>query len=123
VDIAREYSRSARLIKLEPNKMSILLMELYRNDEILADREQNRYSLNKDLQKTTENPDSPYELFSDRIKRLFPTYILDNKLRLMPGPDASVVDYEELRDLLLSKDLSRASELDWADNGEVRFLN
>jgi len=88
VDVLREHNRSTRLIKLDGMKLGVILMELYRNDEILGDREQNRYSLREEVQKTTENPDSPYELFSDRCKRLFPTYLIDSQSRLIPGPDA-----------------------------------
>ena len=44
-------------------------------------------------------------------------------MRLQPGPDTEVVNWKQMKELLLSTDLSRASELDWIDSGEFRFLD
>ena len=60
---------------------------------------------------------------SDRVYRKFPAYIFDDRLRLVPGPLAPVVNFNKLKELLLSKDLSRVSELAHADQGEFRFLD
>ena len=46
------------------------LYELWRNDEILADREAVRYSLNKAIQRTKTN-ETEFELYSDRHDRLY----------------------------------------------------
>ena len=42
-----------------------VLLELFRNDEVLANKEMDRFTANKVHQKSSEN-DSEYELFSDR---------------------------------------------------------
>ena len=54
-----------------------------------------------------------FELYSDRIARKFPTYKLDAELRLYPGPETLVVNFNEIKDILLSKDLSQNEKLDW----------
>ena len=101
--------------------VGIALMDIYRNDEILADAELNHYSINRHMQDTHDNP-TGFELYSDRIKRMFPSYILDNTLRLMPGPTTPVMNFEILKSILLSTDLERNEELSWANN-EHRFLD
>ena len=81
----------------------------------------NVFSSNPAYQSTTSNP-TEYELYSDRHERLYSKYILDNGLRLRPKPETPVVNFKQLKDILLSKDLSRASELDWTVDG-FRFLD
>lgn len=44
-------------------------------------------------------------------------------MRIIPGPQTPVVNFKQLKDLLLSKDLSRDSELDWVSAGEFRYLD
>ena len=46
------------------------LFALFKPDMVLADAEMNQYSMNPDLLKK----DSPFELCSDRIARMFPEY-------------------------------------------------
>ena len=41
----------------------------------------------------------------------------------MPTKDTPVVNFEWLKDYLLSKDLSRMDELDWVDREEFRHLD
>ena len=55
--------------------------------------------------------------------RKFPGYQLDDKCRIKPKKDTPVVSFKWLKELLLSKDLDRADELNWANNGEYRFLD
>ena len=57
------------------------------------------------------------------MTRLFPTLTLDDKLILKPGPDAQTVNFNQLKDLLLSKDLSRDEELTFASQKKFRFLD
>ena len=46
---------------------------------------------------------------------MFPRFVLDDELRFMPAPGTATVNFWQLQDLLLSKDLSRIKELDWID--------
>ena len=55
------------------------------------------------MQQTAENQ-TGFELFSDRIFRKFPSYVIDSDLRLLPGPSTPVVNFHQLRELLLSQD-------------------
>ena len=57
------------------------------------------------------------------MKRMFPTYKLDSRCRIRPGPDTPTVNLAQLKELLLSKDLSRNSELDWVSSKNLRFLD
>ena len=41
----------------------------------------------------------------------------------MPKSDTPTVNLKQLKEILLSKDLSRDRELDWIANGEIRFLD
>lgn len=54
--------------------------------------------------------------------RHFPTYKLDDRLRLVPGKDTPTVNFAWLKETLLSKDLSQADALSWAKEG-LRFLD
>ena len=64
-----------------------------------------------------------FELCSDRFRRKFPTYHFDERLRVVPGPETPVVNFNALKALLLSKDLARNDELAAADRGDFRFLD
>lgn len=98
------------------------LLDLYRNDEVLCDKACIRFSLDPKMQSTEANP-TEFELFSDRVVRIFPTYVLDNRLRIRPGPETPRVKLQWLKELLLSKDLERNPELDWINDCKgLRFL-
>ena len=43
-------------------------------------------------------------------------------MRLRPGPNTPVANFKNIKEILLSKDLSRDSELDWTNDG-LRFLD
>ena len=85
---------------------------------MLSDKELCRFSVNPKIQRTGENG-SKFELFSDRHVRLYSQYVLDERLRLRPGPQTPVVNFRRIKDILLSQDLSREAELD----SVVRFLD
>ena len=55
--------------------------------------------------------------------RKFPTYEFDEKMRIVPGGLTPVVNFKNLKELLLSKDLARNMELAHADDGNFRFLD
>ena len=89
---------------------------------MLADIECNRWSINP-ADQATEGNDTGYELYSDRIARLFPTYVLDERLRIRPGPETQRVNFVNLKEILLSTDLERDAELSWASPKCLRFLD
>ena len=43
--------------------------------------------------------------------------------RIKPGKDTPTVNLEWLKELLLSKDMSRENELDWIQSEGYRFLD
>ena len=57
------------------------------------------------------------------MHRIFPTYVFDERCRIRPGPDTQRVNFNSLKELLLSKDLARNSELDWVSAKHLRFLD
>jgi len=53
-------------------------------------------------------------LYSDRIETLYPGYKLtEDRLKIIPGPQTPVINLASLKELLLSKDLSRMEEFSW----------
>ena len=103
------------------NPFWMVLGDLFRNDELLCDYEQINYSVNPQMQDTPENP-TGFELYSDRMKRQYPDYILGKELILFPGPKTPVVNFHTLKDILLSTDLSQDYLLSWTNKG-LRFLD
>ena len=70
----------------KPIKITVgVLRDLYQDDKILADKACDRFSLNKQMQRNAEtNPDSEFELFSDRFHRDYKGYELDAENRFRP---------------------------------------
>ena len=66
----------------------------------------NRVTANSAHQRT-ESIESEFELFSDRYVRLFSSYDLSDRLVFRPKPDTPTVNLKQLKEILLSKDLSR----------------
>ena len=98
------------------------LQDLWKADECLADHENNQFSLNTDLQSKADKPTN-FELYSDRMVRIFPTYVFDSRCRVRPGPETQRVNFDALKNLLLSNDLARNVELDWVSAKNLRFLD
>ena len=48
---------------------------------------------------------------------------MDSLFRIRPGKDTPTVNIAWLKELLLSKDLTRQSELDWVSQEGYRFLD
>jgi|LakMenEpi03Aug12_release.lakeMendotaPanAssembly.Ray.scaffolds.fasta_scaffold361108_1 hypothetical protein len=84
----------------------MILGELFRNDDILTDAFENHYSTQKAMQDSPLNK-TGFELYSDRIARIYPTYVLNDNLKLQPGPTTETISFNTLKDILLSTDLSR----------------
>lgn len=98
--------------KLHPHVVLLLIQDLWRNDELLADTETITFSARPEMQDSPTNK-TGFMLYSDRMHRVYPTYKLDERLRLVPGPDTPTVNFSVLKEILLSKDLSRNAELEW----------
>jgi hypothetical protein len=71
-------------------------LDLYRNDELLADSRIDYFSLNPKLQGAS------FELFSDRFVRMWPTYRYDEKLIIRPTAATPTINFNTLKRLLLS---------------------
>jgi hypothetical protein len=82
----------------------------------------NLFSLKKEMQDSPTNPTSFY-LFSDRLKKFFPDYRLDAHSALRPKVDTPTMNFNTLKEILLSKDLSRNIELEFAGKEQYRFLD
>ena len=74
---------------------------------MLANLEFTLLSLDQTKQRNEKtNPESDFELCSDRMQRLFPAYTLDEN-GIVPKPDAETVNFSNLKALLLSKDMGQ----------------
>lgn len=62
----------------QPDKVMDNVYDLFKDDLVLCDAEMNRFSLRPDFQRTELNQ-SPFELCSDRMVRLYPTYSLSDE--------------------------------------------
>ena len=81
------------------------MLNLFKDDLILCDKECNLFSLDKSRQRGAYmNTESPFELCSDRLQRLFPDYILTTNCQFMPGPTAEKINFNTIKNLLLSRD-------------------
>ena len=122
VEVSQVMKRDSKFPIPMNDFVRVACYDLFRNDELLLDRELHRVSANPANQRT-EQKVTEFEVFSDRYQRMFSQYKIGDRLRLLPGEKTPVVNFKQLKDILLSKDLSRASELDWIDAGELRFLD
>ena len=110
-----------------------IMQDVYKDDKFLADPEFERVSTNPDHQYCRVNkdgqlmnsgdPKEAFELCSDRCARLFPTYKFDGHGIVQPGEDTPTVNFDWLKEFLLSDDMSRMDEMDWVEKGEYRFLD
>ena len=81
------------------------------------------YSVNMDLKRKKES-NCVFELWSDLVARKFPTYKLDSECRFVSGPDTETVNFADLKELLLSRDLKRYHLLEqMTANGKCAFLD
>ena len=64
-----------------------------------------------------------FMLYSDRIRMMFPTYLLDSVNRVIPGPETPTANFNHIMSVLLSKDLSRNEEISWIEKERNRFLD
>ena len=75
------------------------LQNLYREDLFYADHKFTFWSTN------LEGPNKEtFEKFSPRFKRLYPNYLLDERMRVRARPETPVVNLQELVSILRSKD-------------------
>ena len=113
---------------MDPSEIPLLrikLLNVFKSDFVLCDAECNRFSLNMRLERDEEtNPDGVFEHCSDRIERLFPTYLLDDKFHFIPGPQTPTINFDYLKALLLSTDQDRYTELQQlTEGGKCQFLD
>lgn len=99
------------------------LVSFYLEDRILANGQIDEFSVDVKQQCTEDNP-TDFELFSDRMSKKYPSYTYDCKLvRVLPGKDSPKINFNDLREILLSKDLSRYSELPETSGKNFLFLD
>ena len=65
-----------------------------------------------------------FELCSDRLAKDLPHYDFDERGRVRPGADTHTVNFDYLKELLLSKrDRKKEVSFQWANEDEFRFLD
>ena len=86
------------------------LCDLYQNDEILGNLNLEKFSLNTALQRNALNPDSEYDVYSDRYTRKFSDYTIVDHQFLRANDTTPTLNFVYLKELMLSKDHSRIEE-------------
>jgi len=76
VEVYQEMMRDSDTDQMRNSVQNIF--NLFKDDKVLADAEMNLFSLNPELQRNQAN-DSKFELCSDRMERLYPTYKLSDE--------------------------------------------
>lgn len=72
------------------------LLDLYMDDRVLADKEVLHFSLIPEMQHR-EDSQTDYMLYSDRIRQAFPGYQLDERNRVVPGPDTPTLNFDHVK--------------------------
>ena len=98
------------------------MVELFREDWVLSDKEMHKFSVSRKMQNTELNP-TAFMLFSDRVAMMYPGYLVDTRLAIRAGPDTPTLNFKYMKELYLSKDLSRNSEFNWMELENNRFLD
>ena len=99
-----------------------LLNNLFKDDRVLCDRGQYLFSTNPALQRTDAN-ESQFELCSDRLQRLYPTYSVTEQGVFQPRPEAMMISFPEIKRLLLSKDPADYDRLQELTVGKCSLLD
>jgi hypothetical protein len=107
---------------MSPPLVQFALVELFREDWVLSDKEMHKFSVNKKMQNTELNP-TGFMLFSDRVAMMYPGYLVDMRLAIRAGPDTPTLNFNYMKELYLSKDLSRNNEFNWMELENNRFLD
>ena len=93
-------------------KIAPYLYESFRNDMILSDNLVEYFSVDP-LNQCTEGNQTKFELCSDRLAKNLPNYVFDERGRVRPGPETSTVNFDYLKELLLSKDRDEEASFHW----------
>lgn len=96
-EIYYEIPQVSFLPSLRPYITWQACLDMYQNDEIMADKLCDQFSLNPKLQRSASNPESEYELFSDRFVRRWPTYCYDDKLIVRPTSETPRINFDTLK--------------------------
>lgn len=96
------------------------LHTLYREDTFYADPVFHKYSLTGPDGSETKRL---FERFSERFLRIFAGYQLDNKMRVVPKPETTVLNLKSVIDLLKSRNERLWQRSRWIFDGNFRFLD
>lgn len=94
------------------------LQNLYREDLFYADKQFTYWSTSKE----GEGKET-YENFSERFRRLFPGYMLDQNMRIRARPETATLNMEELVSIFRSKDKALWTRSKWMFDNEFKFLD
>lgn len=101
------------------------ILDLYQNDEILADKSCDHFTLVRKYQKSATNPDSEYELYSDRAARLWPDYRYNKKGVLTPTERQATINFDTLQKLMMAQDTdkNRSEQEKFYSDLQPKFLD
>ena len=95
IEVSQEW-QSKLIPKIGTAEIYAGLLDLYKADECLSNRELTKFTLDLKAQSVSKRKTS-FELFSDRMWYLYPTYQLDRRCRPRPSYETQVHNFYELR--------------------------
>ena len=114
IDVRECLKRVGMMSEIKNITLFVFLGDLARNDELYFDKDADYYSFQER---------DCFSLFSDRWAAKFPEYVLDDKLKAIPGPECKTLNFDYLMDLWLSKDMTRLTEMTALGEGTPKFLD
>ena len=98
--------------RLHSKKFKVALLDLYKQGEVFADDSLCYFSTDVYLLRSKLNKNAKFLSCLDLIQCKFPTYKFDKIYRIVPTRVTPVVNFHDLKSLLLSTDAARYHELD-----------
>jgi hypothetical protein len=123
VEIKDSWDALCNMPYFTPWTLQFGCYDLFQNDELLADELCEKFTLDPKYQRNENNEDSQFELYSDRYMRKFSHFNIDDQLRFTPNEKAKTINFDNLKNILLSTDLGLITEYEKLVSGNLKFLD
>lgn len=96
--MVRDYNRPGISSSFGSKLFIITILDVFKQDKIFINTGMDMFSMTK--------YSDEYERFSERIRNRFSRFYLDGEMILRPKPETKIINFEEWKNAMLSKDLS-----------------
>jgi hypothetical protein len=118
IEIAHSWNQISSKPYMTPMFVLFAAADLYQNDELLASHNLEKFTMK------VENQSQDYETYSDRKERKFKHLTLTgDHLRLVASANTPTLNFDQIKELLLSKGDERMDEYLKIINNEIKFLD